>query len=108
MKTMNNNRFDKRGGATSPLNSRKVYQVNYVRNRIANLYLTEAEYGVLNTQSAADWVKGCLIRANPPHLKVINCRDLLELLNIYGGRSPHYRTLRNVHLIGIGQSQYVE
>ena len=94
-----NNVDSMKGRATSPLNSRKSYEVNYVRGRIAILLLTDEEYGVLNTQSAANWVKGCLIKANPPHMKEMDCRELLKLLHIYGGDSHHYESLRNAHLI---------
>lgn len=96
---MKNNRVDNiKGGATSPLNSRKV-QVNYVRGKIVILLLTESEYDVLNTQSASNWVKGCLVKANLPHMKEMNCHDLLKTLHQYGGDSPHYKSLMNAYLI---------
>ena len=78
---------------------RNTYQVNYIRGRIANLYLTKLEYDVLNTMEMAVWIKGCLVKANLPHLKLITGKDLVKLAYRYGSSSEDKCIrLRNAYL----------
>lgn len=85
-----------------------TYPVNYMRGKIARLFISQLEYDTINTQEMADWVKGCLVKANLSHFKEVDESALVKLVYKYGYNSPDKCIrLRNAHLISIDQSQYV-
>lgn len=86
-----------------------TYPVNYMRGKIARLFISQLEYDTINTHEMADWVKGCLVKANLSHLKEVTGSTLVKLVYQYGYSSPDKCIrLRNAHLISIGQGHIVK